>query len=77
MVRQSGSNEVAYLDDVVSHSGSSDYVVNIRAFFERLHPYHLKISPPSKAQIGATQQDFLVPTILPRRSVSVRTPTKL
>ena len=56
---------VAYLDDViVFDAGPSDHIPTIRAFFQRLRQYNLKLSP-SKARLGATNADFLGHTISP------------
>ena len=56
---------LAYLDDVIVHNPSpEEHVGTIRALFERLRKYNLKLSP-SKARLGATKADFLGHTISP------------
>ena len=55
----------AYLDDVkVFDSEPTAHVKTIRALFELLHKHNLKLTP-SKADLGATDADFLDDFISP------------
>lgn len=53
----------AYLDDVVKYDANPEtHVRTMRAFFERLRKFDLKLSP-SNATVGTTKADFLGHTI--------------